>query len=205
VTAPLKLTRERLIAEAAYLFARHGYGGTSTEMIIHELGVSRPTLYAHVRSKEGLLQLVCEEAMAFFEVELVKHVRPADPPLTRMRGIIMLNLEGITKLRYSIQVVLATQATARRNPRNLDFWHRTDLMLLQAIRDAIASGAFSAAIDPTLVKHTFWAVINDLVWWYDPEGRLTKEEVADQVLLMLSGGCAAPVSPRPAPTEGSAS
>lgn len=47
--------REQILAEAAGLFARHGFHGTSIDGIGAAVGVSGPALYRHFPSKEGLL------------------------------------------------------------------------------------------------------------------------------------------------------
>ena len=43
---------------AARLFATHGYEATSVRMIVEAAGVTKPTLYYHFGSKEGLAQAV---------------------------------------------------------------------------------------------------------------------------------------------------
>jgi AcrR family transcriptional regulator len=47
--------RERILVEAAGLFARHGFHGTSIDEIGAASGVSGPAIYRHFPSKEGLL------------------------------------------------------------------------------------------------------------------------------------------------------
>ncbi|PVZ09992.1 TetR/AcrR family transcriptional regulator [Actinomycetospora cinnamomea] len=47
--------REQILAEAARLFARHGFHGVSIDGIGAAVGVSGPALYRHFPSKEGLL------------------------------------------------------------------------------------------------------------------------------------------------------
>lgn len=47
--------REQILAEAAVLFARHGFHGVSIDGIGAAVGVSGPALYRHFPSKEGLL------------------------------------------------------------------------------------------------------------------------------------------------------
>jgi AcrR family transcriptional regulator len=47
--------RDQILAEAAGLFARHGFHGTSIDVIGAAVGVSGPALYRHFPSKEGLL------------------------------------------------------------------------------------------------------------------------------------------------------
>jgi len=53
------LTRERLLASAALVFTREGYGGASVERIAEEAGYSKGALYSNFASKEDLfLELV---------------------------------------------------------------------------------------------------------------------------------------------------
>ncbi len=47
-------TRERLMETASHLFAEKGYASTSVREIVARAGVSKPVLYYHFQSKEGL-------------------------------------------------------------------------------------------------------------------------------------------------------
>ncbi|MDL5155234.1 TetR/AcrR family transcriptional regulator [Actinomycetospora termitidis] len=53
-TAPTR-RRDQILVEAARLFARHGFHGTSIDGIGAAAGVSGPAIYRHFPSKEGLL------------------------------------------------------------------------------------------------------------------------------------------------------
>lgn len=53
-------TRGRLIAAAAELFARQGFGATSTDAVAAEADRTSGALYAHFGSKEGLLLALLE-------------------------------------------------------------------------------------------------------------------------------------------------
>ncbi|MCE9522821.1 MAG: TetR/AcrR family transcriptional regulator, partial [Alphaproteobacteria bacterium] len=45
-------TRERLLAAAERVFARHGYGGASIDLISAEAGYSKGAIYSNFESKE---------------------------------------------------------------------------------------------------------------------------------------------------------
>ncbi len=65
---------------AAKLFASTGYDATSVQMIVKAAGVTKPTLYYHFGSKEGLAQALVTVPMT----ELIARLRaivesPADP------------------------------------------------------------------------------------------------------------------------------
>ena len=44
--------REHILAQAAALFARRGYSGTSMNQVAQACGVSKPALYHYVRDKQ---------------------------------------------------------------------------------------------------------------------------------------------------------
>ena len=62
------MTRERLLAAAEQVFARHGYGGASIDLISAEAGYSKGAVYSNFESKEAvfleLLRLYMERDMA---------------------------------------------------------------------------------------------------------------------------------------------
>jgi AcrR family transcriptional regulator len=67
-TAPTKAEMSPLARDiakvAARLFATQGYEATSVRMIVEAAGVTKPTLYYHFKSKEGLAQALLTVPMA---------------------------------------------------------------------------------------------------------------------------------------------
>lgn len=57
-------TRRRLVDAAVALFTRHGYAGTSLQMIADELGFTKAAIYYHFRTREQLLTAVLEPLLA---------------------------------------------------------------------------------------------------------------------------------------------
>jgi AcrR family transcriptional regulator len=65
---------------AARLFATQGYDATSVRMIVEAAGVTKPTLYYHFGSKEGLAQALLTVPMAALIADLRAIVAaPGDP------------------------------------------------------------------------------------------------------------------------------
>jgi AcrR family transcriptional regulator len=56
-------SRERIVASALALFARHGYAGTSVRMIAAQAGVSQGLLYNYFAGKEALLGAIIERSL----------------------------------------------------------------------------------------------------------------------------------------------
>lgn len=77
----------RLIARAAArLFARRGFEATSTRQIVEAAGVTKPTLYYHFGSKEGLARSLLFEPLGRLVARLGGIVaEEADPAVTLER------------------------------------------------------------------------------------------------------------------------
>lgn len=55
-------TRRKVLDCATAVFARKGYAGASVDELLQATGLSKPTLYYHFGSKEGLFQAILEFA-----------------------------------------------------------------------------------------------------------------------------------------------
>lgn len=67
-------TRDRIVAAALRLFARHGYRGASIREIAREVGIAEDTLYRHFRDKRDLFMACVEPVIA----QALEHT-PAGP------------------------------------------------------------------------------------------------------------------------------
>lgn len=67
-------TRARLIRAAVQVFDRKGYEASSVREIVELAGVTKPALYYHFGSKEGLLATILQEGGRTFEAALQRAV-----------------------------------------------------------------------------------------------------------------------------------
>jgi AcrR family transcriptional regulator len=58
--------RNRLLNAAVHVFGRKGYAGASVREIVELAGVTKPALYYHFGSKEGVLVAILEQAQQQF-------------------------------------------------------------------------------------------------------------------------------------------
>src|SRR5258705_13685167 len=69
---------------AARLFASQGYDATSVRTIVEAAGVTKPTLYYHFGSKEGLAQALLTHPMTEFVSTLRKCLDASDDPVANL-------------------------------------------------------------------------------------------------------------------------
>ncbi|OKL36069.1 TetR/AcrR family transcriptional regulator [Domibacillus mangrovi] len=58
------MSAEKIKNSAASLFAEHGYAGTSLAQISEQVGIKKPSIYAHFKSKEHLFSALLDDAFA---------------------------------------------------------------------------------------------------------------------------------------------
>src|SRR5215470_19958160 len=63
----LTAAQARIITAALDLFARHGVGGTSLQMIADEIGVTKAAIYYQYRTKDEIVLAAAEAELARFQ------------------------------------------------------------------------------------------------------------------------------------------
>ena len=68
-------TRRKILRESIRLFARHGFAGTSVQMIARSAGIGKSAVFWHFETKEKLLQAVLEKIIRDFITQVVTSSR----------------------------------------------------------------------------------------------------------------------------------
>jgi TetR/AcrR family transcriptional repressor of mexJK operon len=73
-------TRGSVVAAATELFLSEGYSNTSLDRVASAAGVTKPTVYSHFKSKEGLLEAVIQNFSSRPLQEISGFLQPSDDP-----------------------------------------------------------------------------------------------------------------------------
>lgn len=194
----VEISRRRAIEDVASdLFRAHGYAGTSVRDIARALQLQGASLYAHFTSKEDVLWAIVDRAATRFELAADAAETEAE---ARRRGDAVEALSAL--IRAHIEVLTADVGEASvfvHEWRALGTERRATLLARRGayearfrgrIGDGIASGAFEIT-DPAIASTVVLSMLNGLATWYDPDGRLSADRVADHIvdlsLRMLTG------------------
>ncbi len=85
-------TRSRILDAATHLFLQQGYGGTSLEQVAAQAGVTKPTVYSHFGSKQGLLRAMTHRQTQKRLEEFVANLQSGGDPraeLTRFAKVFL--------------------------------------------------------------------------------------------------------------------
>jgi AcrR family transcriptional regulator len=197
VPVVVEVSRRRAIEDVASdLFRAHGYAGTSVRDIARALSLQGASLYAHVTSKEDVLWAIVDRAATRFEAAAdeaaleAERRRPGDP-VEALASLVRAHIEVLTA-DVGEASVFVTEWRALGPDRRQAVLERRDAYearFRRGIEDGIAIGAF-AIVDPAIASTVLLTALNGVATWFDPDGRLPADRVADHLvdlsLRMLS-------------------
>ena len=187
--------REHILAQAAALFARQGYSGTSMNQVALACGVSKPALYHYVRDKQQLVATIAEAHVARLEAVVAEVAAQRLGPEAHLRQLILRFVEEYADAQDAHRVLtedvrflsIEEQAPVLASERRV-------VAAFAAAVTAARPGA--AALDKPLAMLLF-GMINWMFTWLKPGGALTHGDMAPVVCDLFFGGLPAVRLPRP--------
>ncbi len=185
-----ELVANQLLERAAQLFAERGVAGTSTRDIADAMGLTRAALYYYFPSKEALLRELVSGVTGVGATEIRKLRKRTDLTATgKLSEIIRSTAVGIARSPVRFRVLVRSEAEL---PEAILANHRKSKArildeLSGIIADGVASGEFRP-VDEKTVAFSIIGMTNWIAWWFRGDGPTTPEEVADEMVKMVTRG-----------------
>jgi AcrR family transcriptional regulator len=187
------LTRQRILDAAARVFRDKGYAGARLTDIAEAAGMQAGSLYYHFASREELVEEVLragvQQAYDYMR-GAVEGLPPDASGIERLRAAVTAHLLAVVELGdyTSANIRIFGQIPEEIRKRHLRDQRKFGAYLgklLEAARDA---GEIRSDLDLSVVRMLVFGALNWTVEWYEPGGRVSAEEVADQFLTMVLEG-----------------
>jgi AcrR family transcriptional regulator len=180
----------RVRAAALRLFREKGYHATSMRDIAVEVGMNKGSLYSYIRSKEDLLIPLFEHAMGLLTAEIETITADASlTPTERLTRAIHAHVTNVAEHLDILTVYLSEwrQLTSDSLATVREKRERYAGLFLEILEDGVARGEFRS-IDTHSAMLNIIGMCNWMFRWYRPAGRLTPDQIADNMVdLVLSG------------------
>jgi AcrR family transcriptional regulator len=186
----LAYKRERILEEAVKLFYERGFTGTTLDDIAAELGVTKPFIYTHFRSKTDLLAALCKPTIELSLEAVTRGAKSPGSPTTRLHRaitdftLVVLSRQANIAIYFREEKSLAPDALAEINALRKKF----DRVLSNLLAEGVAAGEFDIG-DVHLGALAIGGMISWAYTWHRPEGRLPLSEMcqrmADLALQMV--------------------
>lgn len=181
-----------MLRAAIDLFNRKGYDATSIGDVAEELGVTKSAVYHHVPSKEHLLAEALDEALDELEATVSAAIEAQQSDqgsaYERLREVVRRSVEVLVAHQPAVTLLLRVHGNSETEKAALVRRRRIDARLASLVKEAADEGALRADLDPDLVSRLLFGMVNSLVEWYRPSGRVTAEQLAEAVAAVAFEG-----------------
>ena len=179
---------------AATLFCEQGFDVTTMSQIAEAVGVTKAALYYFVPGgKQDLLFAIMSFGLDQLERHVITPARATADAEARLHAIIRNHLRLITNgaSKHGNPVTIAVDETGGLSPaqrRQIDGRKRAYVELIRDTLRQLRRDDKLRALDETVAA---FSLLGTMLWvarWYDPNGRLNAEQVAEQILTLALGG-----------------
>lgn len=178
--------RYAVIREAARIISRQGFHNTSLDEVAKALGISKGTLYNYVRDKQEILFECHKISNDLGEYAARVASEAGGQGIDRLRLLLrcfivwMYGQAGVGGLTFDVNALRAEDRAVVVAGRDA-----MEATLVGLLQESAKDGSIRAC-DAKITVYAIMSAINGISAWYSPEGRLSIETVADEMLDLLT-------------------
>jgi AcrR family transcriptional regulator len=191
-TAPSQLDpaerKAEILRTAAENFCAKGFHGTSMSEIAKAVGLTKAGLYYYVEGKEELLFSIVTSGMDRLEA-WIEAAKELPEPASRLRHVLESHAAAITEDGSAITLLVnEVEALSDNHRARIERRQRGYFDFVRATLVALQERGQLTDVDPTVAA---FGVLGSVLWvarWYRTNGRLSGEEVANQIASLALRG-----------------
>jgi len=180
---------DTILDVAVGVFRERGYEGSSLEQIARTAGITKASIYYHVRSKEELLARGVGRALDALFAVLDEPEARRGAAVARLRYLIRRTIEITVERLPEVALLIRVRGNTRVERRVLERRREFDRIVAETMVEAQREG-LRADIDPRLATRLLFGMLNSITEWYRPEGELDAAGLAEAVYRIAFEGLA---------------
>jgi len=174
---------------AASIILQKGYDATSVSDIANALGITKAGLYHYITGKTELLFEIMKYGFEELDREVLEPAQGIADPEERLRFVIAAHAHLVLRGDGAVTILVdETRALTPVQKRSITRMKRRYIDTLRATLDEIQSAGKLRDVDTTVAAFSIAGAVNWLSRWYKPEGKLSGEEIAANVIEMILHG-----------------
>lgn len=181
---------EFILRTAARIFAEKSYHSTSMRDISRATNVSLAGLYHYCRSKEELLFLIQDNCFGHVLERLEQRLLEVEEPAAKL-AIFIENHLSFFAANMSEMKVLSHEAESLRGElytyvsTRKDRYTKLARQILQEVQNSTKN---KQPVDLTVATYALFGMMNWIYNWYDPQGQLNVNELAQHLTQLFCRG-----------------
>ena len=180
--------QQGILHQAAILFARHGFAGTSISMIAEACGVSKALLYHYYPDKDSVLFDILYAHLEELIEAVEKASIEAKDTKDRLYAISAALLESYRDADAEHQVQISSLRLLPAEKQNV--LRQMERKLVDIFADAISSTLPEIGRGPLLkpITMSLFGMLNWHYLWFREGGSLSREDYARLATALIEGG-----------------
>jgi AcrR family transcriptional regulator len=196
-TPSIQSRRTEICRTAAQIFRERGYDATSVSDIARALGITKAGLYHYFESKEALLFEITAYGLDRVRDDVILPARAVRDPEERLRQLVIRHARIATHGRGAVaQLVDEVRQLPTAQRKQLEERMRSYFDLVRDTLRELRTAGRLRDVDPTVATFSLIGTILWLPRWFRQNGRLSQEQVANQIADIALSGLLRPASPR---------
>ncbi|MBO0737295.1 MAG: TetR family transcriptional regulator [Alphaproteobacteria bacterium] len=186
-------TLDEIVSAAAKVFRTKGYHAATVRDIAEEVGILKGSLYHHFASKEELLYLVVKDPIAQM-YRTISEIAGAEAAASeKLRRAVLAHLEAFDRHYPHLFVYLRERESVKRRFREMIGFSPKEYERCwqKILREGVENGEFRPDLDIQVASYGLLGMLNWSYKWYDPQGRLSVREVAEEFMSLALAGVGA--------------
>ena len=177
--------RKELVAIAARLFCNQGYESTTVRMLADAMGIKSGSLFHHFNDKQEILYAVIESGMLHAMEIACQTLANALTPRERLYALARAHLSTLLEDRDAHVVAIYEWRSLTQDSRDLLVKLRDayETSWREVINECHEAGLLKG--DQSLQRHLALGALNWTVQWYQPDGKLSPDELAQELVAMV--------------------
>jgi TetR/AcrR family transcriptional regulator, cholesterol catabolism regulator len=188
-------TADRLLAMAADLFRSKGYASATTRELSGLLGIKKASLYHHISGKEELLYAICMESLRHIRGQ-VGAVAETTASEQRLRAMIERHVVSALNDRdmHFVMLVELRALSAEHLAEVVEQRDAYEALLRHAIETDQRAGRVRGDHDAKYLTLALLNVLNWTIFWFDPDGDRTPEDLGVLLADVFLSGARGPAA-----------
>ncbi|MCD4734600.1 MAG: TetR/AcrR family transcriptional regulator [Bacteroidales bacterium] len=185
-----KRTRDLLLKTSINLFAKSGYADTSIRDIGSKAGISTSALYHYFKNKQEILfEIILISSQELIQ-ELKKTRQQHDDPVECLREMLLTHMVHFSlKKKKETQIIVNNMHFLKGKNRIACQKFQNEIYKIYRIQlKTIAENDLMNDLDQTVIAFSIFGIISSFYSWYLEQGRLSKEEIAQNILDIIFNG-----------------
>jgi AcrR family transcriptional regulator len=184
---------EFILRTSARVFAEKGFHSTSMRDIARETGSSLAGLYYYCKSKDELLFLIQDNCFGRVAARLEERLKGVVDPVERFRLVVENHLSFFAANMAEMKVLsheaesLAGEMYEKVSGKKQQYTRAVRRIIAEVQRQHAGD---RKKIDLTVATYALFGMMNWIYNWYDPHGKLSVNDLVDNVTRLFLAGFA---------------